>query len=46
MNFYNRVSETQHTPSVAKDYADLFTETTITASTASTTKKQKANKAV
>lgn len=37
MNFYNRVSETQHTPSVAKDYADSFTGAT---STASTTKKQ------
>lgn len=40
MNFYNRISETQHTPSVTKEYADSFTETTSTTSTTNTSKKQ------
>lgn len=40
MNFYNRISETQHTPSITKEYADSFTETTSTTSTTNTSKKQ------
>jgi hypothetical protein len=37
MGFYNRISETQHTPSVTKEYADSFTETTSTTGTTSAT---------
>ncbi|KAI9483500.1 MAG: hypothetical protein EXX96DRAFT_144537 [Benjaminiella poitrasii] len=39
INFYNRVSETQHT-SVTTEYADSFTETTSTSSSTNTSKKQ------
>ncbi|KAI8070198.1 hypothetical protein BDF21DRAFT_344874 [Thamnidium elegans] len=37
MNFYNRISKTQRTPSVTKEYADSFIETTGTSSTTDTT---------
>lgn len=40
MNFYNRISEAQHTPSVTTEYADSFTETTSTTSSTNISKKQ------